>query len=201
MRPSTWLAAESNVRVYLRPALGGHILAKLSAAEVERAMAKFHREGPPGGPAKPLASITVVHILATLRTALADAKRRRLLEHNVAAEARPPRVTARPIVYLTASEIRQLLDATADEPLGPLYALAVTTGLRRGELLGLRWSDVNNGTLTVRRAVARDSGGGWSAAEPEVGDVERARSCCPRRRWPPLTVSGCDRRAREQPPA
>jgi integrase len=53
------------------------------------------------------------------------------------------------------------LDATADDDLCPLYALAATTGLRRAELLRLTWADVGDGRVTVRRAMGRVKIKGW----------------------------------------
>jgi integrase len=68
-----------------------------------------------------------------------------------------------------------LLDATAEDDLEPLYALAATTGLRLGELLGLSWADVDvaAGTLSVRRSLAKAHGGGWALAEPKSARSRR----------------------------
>jgi integrase len=174
VRPSTWRTAESYVRVYLVPALGRHALVRLSSADVERALAAFVSDGRPGHPGNPVAPITAAHVRATLRTALAAAQRDGLVGRNAAADARPPQVPHRAVTYLDARNVRRLLAATADESLGPLYAIAATTGLRRGELLGLRWTDVVDGTLTVRRAMARDAAGGWSTAEPKSARSRRS---------------------------
>lgn len=173
VRPSTWRTAESYVRVYLIPALGRHALVRLSAADVERALASFIRDGRPDGPQRPVAPITALHVRATLRRALGDAQRDGLVGRNAAADARPPYTPHRPVTYLEAADVRRLIEATADDPLGPLYALAATTGLRRGELLGLRWSDVTDGALSVRRSMARDASGGWSTAEPKSARSRR----------------------------
>ena len=173
VRPSTWRTAESYVRVYLIPALGRHALVRLSAADVERALASFVRDGRPRGPGRPVAPITALHVRATLRRALSDAQRDGLVGRNAAADARPPYTPHRPVTYLEAADVRRLLTATAGEPLGPLYALAATTGLRRGELLGLRWTDVADGALTVRRSMGRDARGGWSTAEPKSARSRR----------------------------
>lgn len=176
VRPSTWLTAESYVRVYLIPALGRSPLARLTAAEVEDALAAFVRDGRPVQAAdkrrrSPVSPVTARHVRATLRRALADAQRAGLVGRNVAADAAPPYVAHRPITYLPPRDLAKLLDATADDELGPLYALAATTGLRRGELLGLTWADVADGKLAVRRAVGRIAGNGWG-----IGEVKSARS-------------------------
>lgn len=185
VRPSTWRTREMHVRCYLVPALGRHVLARLSAADVERALSSFLITGRPDRPAKRgrgrqnatgIAPLTVRHIRTTLRRALADAVRDGLAGRNAAADARPPYVESRSLVYLSGAELRRLLDATVDDELGPLYALAATTGLRLGELLGLEWGDIANGTLTVRRSLARKHGGGWALAEPKT---KRSRRTLP----------------------
>jgi integrase len=84
-------------------------------------------------------------------------------------------VPNRPVGYLSAPDVRRLLDATRDDPLGPIYALAASTGLRLGELLGLAWPDVDfkAGTLTVRRSLARAGDGGWALAQPKTSTSRR----------------------------
>lgn len=176
VRPSTWLVAESYVRVYLIPSLGRRPLVQLTAAEVEAALASFVKNGRPTEagdkrPRRPVSPVTARHVRAVLRRALSDAQRAGLVGRNVAADAAPPRVEHRPITYLSARDLGRLLDATADDELGPLYALAATTGLRRGELLGLTWADVADGRVSVRRSVGRVSGNGWG-----IGEVKSARS-------------------------
>jgi integrase len=176
VRPSTWLTAESYVRVYLIPALGRKPLARLTASDVEDALAAFMRDGRPvladdKRKRSPVSAVTARHVRATLRRALSDAQRAGLIGRNVAGDAAPPYVEHRPITYLAARDLAKLLDATTEDDLGPLYALAATTGLRRGELLGLTWADVADGRLTVRRSMGRVKGNGWG-----LGEVKSARS-------------------------
>jgi integrase len=182
VRPSTWRQREMHVRCYLLPALGRHALVRLSAADVERAIAGFMANGRPetAGDRRrgrqrhaPVSPLTARHVRATLRRALGDAARDGLVGRNAAADARPPYVPHRPVAYLAAPDVRRLLDATAGADQGPLYALAATTGLRLGELLGLSWPDVVDGTLTVRRSLARSAGGGWELAQPKSARSRR----------------------------
>jgi len=184
VRPSTWRGRETHVRCYLIPALGRHVLARLSAADVERAVAGFIANGRPqtadqrrrGRQAHPpISPLTARHVRATLRRALGDAARDGLVGRNAAADARPPYVAHRPVSYLAAADVRRLLDATAGDEHGPLYALAATTGLRLGELLGLTWPDIgpDSSTLTVRRSLARAAGGGWELAQPKSARSRR----------------------------
>ncbi|MDQ2935498.1 MAG: site-specific integrase, partial [Chloroflexota bacterium] len=179
VRPSTWRSRELHVRCYLIPALGNVALARLSAADVERALAAFVRSGRPplaGQPrGKPIAPMTARHVRATLRRALGEAQRAELVGRNAAADATPPYTPHRPVEYLRAEDARRLLDVTRDDDLGPLYALAATTGLRLGELLGLAWSDLDPaaGTLRVRRTLAEGHDGRWVLAEPKSARSRR----------------------------
>jgi integrase len=172
VRPSTWRTAAGYVRGYLIPALGHVPLARLTADDVSRALSSFTRQGRPAQDGqkrapRPVSPLTAHHVRATLRAALTDAYKAGLVGRNVAADAKAPRVPDQRVSYLTAGEVAKLLAATADDALGPLYALAVSTGLRRGELVGLRWSDIDMTTdsLSVARSVSRDEAGGWTAAE------------------------------------
>jgi integrase len=203
VRPSTWRSRESHVRVYLIPTLGRLPLAKLTATDVERAQGAFLEHGRPvpgdgkprrGRPARPASPMTVRHVRATLRRALTEAVRDGRLGRNVAADASPPYVPHRSVDYLKPAEVRRLLDATAAHEYGALYALAATTGLRLGELLGLRWQDVDlqAGTLSVRRTLARDGRGGWTMAEPKS---TRSRRTIP---LPGLAVDALRRQRRAQ---
>jgi integrase len=183
VRPSTWLVREQHVRLWLGPALGRIPLARLSPADVERVLAEFLRSGRPRpetghegrGRRRAVSPLTVRHLRATLRMAFSDAVRDGLVNRNVAALARPPRVPSQPIAYLTGEQVRRLLDATAADANGPLYALLVGTGLRLGEALGLSWSDVDfdAGTLTVHHGMALRADGTFGLAEPKTLKSQR----------------------------
>jgi len=181
VRPSSWRGAEMHVRVYLVPALGSIPLARLTAPDVEHALASFLATGRPvravkrtRGRTNPggISPRTVSHIRATLRRALSDAVRDGLVARNAGADARPPRVPHRPITYLTPRDLRRLMDATGELDEGPLYAVAASTGFRLGELLGLAWADVADGTITVRRSLARTPTG-FVLNEPKTARSRR----------------------------
>lgn len=86
--------------------------------------------------------------------------REELVSRNVAKLVRVPAPRYKAGKGLSVDEVRKLLSATEGHRLHPLYVVAATTGLRRGELLGLRWADLdlNNGTLTVEQTVQRAGG-------------------------------------------
>ena len=167
VRPSTSHGRSVHVRVHLVPALGRIPLVRLTPHDVERMTSGMVAAG--------RSARTALHARATLRRALADAVRDGLVARNAAADSRPPYVAHRRIEYLDADQVRRLLAATRRDDFGPLYAVAASTGLRLGELLGLRWSDVDLDarTLRVARALVRDAAGGWSVAEPKSARSRR----------------------------
>jgi integrase len=159
LRPATHREYARHVRTYFVP-LAEVPLTALTPGHVERLLAGMLAAG--------LSPMTASHARATLRRALHDAERDGLVSRNVAGLARPPRVTRLEMHPLSAPQVRDLIDATRGDELGPLWALAVGSGLRLGELLGLTWQDVEPAQLVVRRAMARADDGGWELAEPKT---------------------------------
>ena len=89
-----------------------------------------------------------------------------LVPRNVATLVDPPRSVRKPVQPLTADQARAFLTATADDRHGPLFHVAVAFGLRRGEVFGLAWEDVDLAvsTLTGRHATRRVGGSRpWSS--------------------------------------
>jgi integrase len=105
---------------------------------------------------------------AVLRSAFREAVERRIIARNPMHGVHPPRRSRRPMQALSPSEARDLLDAARDDDLEALYVLAITTGLRQGELLGLTWRDVDlrHARVSVQRTLVRLRGR-WIVAEPK----------------------------------
>jgi len=168
VRESTWRGHEINLRLYVLPVVGKTKLRALTPVAVERMTGGMLQRG--------LAPLTARGARGTLRMLLRDAERDGLVVRNAAALARPPRVERHELRVLTAAETRRFLEGTADDALGPLFALAATTGMRQGEILGLRWTDIDldvpTPTLTVRRSLAR-SVSGWADAETKTSRSRR----------------------------
>jgi len=150
IRVGTWKQYEMIVRLHIKPSLGSVRLEKLNALQVQ----SFYRERLDAG----LSPRRVQYVHVTVRKALKDAVRWRLVPYNVADAVTPPRPTKPEITPLSAEQVKVLLAAARGDRLEALYVLAVTTGMRIGEMFGLRWSDVDleAGTLQVRRIVAAD---------------------------------------------
>ena len=132
------------VERHIIPALGTLKLAALTGRRVQAWL-----DADPGSPR------TVLHHHAVLRRALNVAVRQRLLAYNPAAAVELPRARGNIAAPLTLAEVRTLLDATHDDRLHALWRLAIVTGLRQGELLGLAWDDVDGPTITVSAQLQR----------------------------------------------
>ena len=184
LRPSTIKSYESYIRLHIVPALGNTTLGDLTAQDVQRFLNGRTKAG--------LSPRTVQYIRAILRAALGQALRWGYVERNVAALASPPRQKPKQIATLSADEAWRLMDATRNDRLGLLFATALYTGMRQGELLGLRWPDVDleAGTLRVRQAVQKIDNA-WQFVEPKSANGRRTVPLCE----PALEVL---RRQREQ---
>lgn len=152
VRPSTYRSYADIVRIHLLPDLARIRLTKLEPHHVERLLARKLDSG--------LSARRVQYIHAVLRRALNRAVRWGWVSRNVATLVDIPRVERKEIEPLNPAEIAAFLRQVGGDRLEALYVLALTTGLRRGELLGLRWSDldVEAGTVRVARALQRVNG-------------------------------------------
>jgi integrase len=110
--------------------------------------------------AKGLAESTVRSAYTILRAILDTAVRDGALARNPAAVVKRPRVTAKESSFLTPEQVRALLEAAKSSRYAPLFSLLVNTGLRRGEALALRWSDIDfeDKLLRVRGTLTRVDG-------------------------------------------
>ncbi|SBT63963.1 Site-specific recombinase XerD [Micromonospora sediminicola] len=179
LKPTTARGYESAVRLHLIPALGTKRLDGLQVQHVKAFMDDFRRkclcctnglndirpadrrccsvdrccESYPSA-----RQIQFVHAL--LRNALQHAMREELVPCNVAKLVRVPSPRYKVGKGLSVGQVRKILAASAGHRLHALYVVAATIGLRRGELVGLRWSDVDldEGTLRVQQTVQRVAG-------------------------------------------
>ena len=140
------------VRDHLTPQIGGLRLSRLTPQRVQRMMGDLGRVG--------VTPQSVAYARVVLRIALGRAVKWGLVGRNVAALVDPPKVEDRRIQPLTPDQAKRLLTSLQDDPMRLFVLLAVTTGLRLGELLGLRWEDIDleAGTLTVARQIQRLDG-------------------------------------------
>jgi integrase len=150
----TYERYESIVRVHLSPALGRIRLKALTSDHVRG----LYREKLNSG----LAPRTVLHIHRTLSKALKQATDDGLIPRNAAASVKPPQARREEMQPLSRNQVGMFLDTVKGDRMEALYVLAVTSGLRQGELLALKWEDVDlegaNPTLEVRRSLSETRG-------------------------------------------
>ncbi len=168
VRESTYERYQYVVEPHIKPALGRIKLKSLNPTHVRG----FYREKRDAG----LAPATVHKMHVVLHKALAQAVADDLIPRNVTDAVKVPRTDREEIRPLTAEEANRLLKAARfpDERLETLYVLAIHTGLRQGELLALKWDDLDleGGTLRVRRTLTY-AGGKHSLAEPKTKKSRR----------------------------
>ncbi|WP_405671523.1 tyrosine-type recombinase/integrase [Streptomyces sp. NBC_01530] len=137
------------VRKHLIPALGAHRLDKLRPEHIERFYGQMQADGRKAG--------TIHQIHRTFRTALNEAVRRGHLGRNPVQLAKAPRLREEEVEPYNVEEVQRLLRAADDRRNSARWAVALALGLRQGEALGLKWTDVDleRGVLMVRRSRRR----------------------------------------------
>jgi integrase len=153
VRQRTYERYEQITRVHLMPAFGRNKLKSLTPAHIR----SLYRVKLDSG----LAPGTVQHIHRTLSKALKQAVMDGLIPRNAAASVKPPQPRREEIRPLDRDQVRTFLTAVSDDRLEALYIVAVTAGLRAGEILGLKWEDVDleAGKLEVRRTLSEARSG------------------------------------------
>lgn len=167
VRPRTLQSYEELVRLHLAPSLGRIQLAKLTPQDVQAFINAKLGTG--------LSPRRVQMMHAVLRMALNQAERWSMVPRNVARLVDPPTVHPPKVDPFSPDEARQFLTAVKGHRLEALFVLALTTGLRQGELLGLTWHDVDlgDGRIHVRQTLHwATHKRTWSLAEPKT---ERSR--------------------------
>jgi integrase len=186
VKPKTLRTYSDIVRLHIKPALGDLkvnrltpevvetlLTDKLGSAQCPYCKESFkavrmpvhittkHPDAKPRG-YRALGTRTVSHIRATLRGAIAKAVKNdeHGLNRNVAALAEPPRLIEKKMRFLTGDEARKYLGAAVGIRLESLFTVTVALGLRQGEILGLKWTDIDfeSGMLSVQRSLQRVEG-------------------------------------------
>ena len=171
IRPRSHERYEQIIRLHLAPTLGKIKLDKLSPQHVQQLYTKKLEEG--------LSSNTVLVIHGMLHKALKSAMRWGILAQNVCDRVDVPREVPYEIhPTLTVEQAQRFLGAIHGHPNEALFILAITTGMRRGEIAGLKWHDIDmeHATLHVQRALTRmptTMGGGYQEAEPKTEKSRR----------------------------
>lgn len=150
---------------YLVPTLGGRRLDQLNPSEIQRLYASLQER---------LSGRTVRYAHSILHAMLETACKWGMIASNPASKVEPPRQTRREMRALGESEAQRFIEAAKEDRFYALWILLVSTGLRPGEALGLKWADVDwdNARLRIQRVLVRLKAGAWHFAEPKT---ERSR--------------------------
>lgn len=167
VRSSTYVQYKWAIRRHLVPALGNITLQKLTPERVQTFYARLLEEG------LKASTIGVVH--AVLHKALENAVRWNLVARNVSSLVSLPRIVEHEVQALTPEQARTLVEAAKGYRIEALIILALATGARHGELLALRWQDVDleRKVLHIRHTVTRLGGYGFVENEPKTRSGRR----------------------------
>jgi integrase len=176
VRPKTYENYELCVRRVL-PELGRVRLRTLTPEHIQHALGNLIHRG--------LAARTVRQVHMVLRCSLKQAVLWRLIPGNPSDAVKAPRAERKEMRTLSEEQVRSLLAATAGTRHHSLWIFLVTTGVRLGEALALKWADIDmvEGTATIRRALQRHRGVGMVFVEPKSS---RGRRTVP---FPPETLA------------
>lgn len=171
VKPEQIVNYETVVRKHLKPAFGEVQARKLTVERVERLYADLQAAG--------YSSSLIRNVHLRLSAALKLAKRWGLVADNVCDVAKPPKLSYRASKIWTAEETAAFLEAADDDPLATYWRMAVETGARTSELLGLTWDDLDleRGTVRLGEQVVRNlhgvpfvkEGGKSAAARRTIG--------------------------------
>ena len=177
IRESTWKAYETEVRLHIKPYLGDKQIAFVTTADVQRMYNKLKKSGrseahPIHGHKLSDSYVRKIHMM--LHEAMDTAVKERLIVKNPTNGTTIPKTNYPPKQILTDAQLEKFIAVVMqDELWRDFFYTELTTGLRRGEICGLRWSDFNaeTGHLKVSRTVLVKMGGGltWGDTKTETG--------------------------------
>ena len=174
LRPSTLKGYRGYVERKLKPHLGQKQISKITTADVQKLYRKLQKEG--GGSGSDLSPATIQRIHGVLHQALDVAVNRSIIAKNPANDVTLPKRTTTAKTILNDEQLERFMEAIkTDEHWHDFFYLEITTGLRRGELCGLMWSDFDEkkGTLSIRRTLHKKDGGGYYVGDTKTGTGRR----------------------------
>jgi len=180
VRHSTYVSYKGLIDNHLVPSLGSVPLQKLQAVQVQAMYSEKLCNGRIGRGVGGLSPRTVRYLHTVLREALQQAMKWGMVARNVCDLTEPPRVVRPQMQTWTPDEARVFLATAKKDAYAALWVLALTTGMRRGEMLGLRWEDIEfrAGTLRVRRTL-NATGGNRYYGEPKTASGRRVIALSP----------------------
>ena len=174
VRPSTFRGYRAYVRDKIAPYLGEKEIRKVTVDDIQNLYRKLKKEG--GAEGGPLSGASVRRIHGVLHQALKVAADRHLIVKNPTDNVTLPKREPSPRTILNDEQLERFMEAIRqDRRWHDFFSLEITTGLRRGELCGLMWSDFDEkkGTLSIRRTLHGKEGGGYYVGDTKTGTGRR----------------------------
>lgn len=163
VKEQTWKSYESVIRLHIIPNLGNKKVASLTTSVVQKFYNKLLSEGKSGS------LVRDAHLI--LHQAMDVAVKENLIAKNPTSGAKTPKVEYKPKNILNEIQLETFMEAIKEDELWyDFFYTEITTGLRRGELCGLKWCDFNEttGQLNVVRTVTTHKGGGLKTGETKT---------------------------------
>lgn len=160
LRESTILARASYIKNHIVPAIGSIPVTKLKPLHLQKFYSSKLASGRADSKKGGLSPSTINDIHKTIRGALKSAIEWEIVVRNIAESVSPPKVERPELEVWTDDEAKKFLAHIKEHRLYPAYYLVMTTGMRRGEVLGLRWQDINwdQQLLSIRQMVTAPKG-------------------------------------------
>jgi integrase len=173
LRPRTFIRYRQLIQLHILPVLGKVKLQKLTPQHLQKLYNQKLEEG--------CAPQSVKHMHRLLHKAFNDALKWNLISRNVCDLVDTPRVPKHEMKVFTSEQAQKFLEVAKGDPLEALYVVALTTGMRQGELLALKWDDIDfsHGKLQVRRTIARITDKGFTVSEPKTPKSRRSINLTP----------------------
>ena len=165
LRPSTLNRYHRDIEFHVKPRLGAKPLTQLTVSDLRKlydALKQSGRVKPRSGQVRGLSSTTIHSIHTTLHHALKTARDQGLIPVNPADGVEPPKVIRQPMKILNEEQLDTFMDVIQKDAIWyDFFYTELTTGLRRGEICGLMWSDFDerSGILKINRTLYREKGG------------------------------------------
>ena len=167
LRPVSYDSYEGILNLYIYPDLADRLLKGINGLTLQNHYSVLL--------SKNLSPRTIRYAHSIINSAFSQAVKWRLIPRNPCAEVELPRQQRKEMTALNPEETITFLEAARKDRLGTLFELAVTTGMRPGEYLGLKWDDVDfeAGTVTVQRTLVTRFGKEWYFSEPKTARSRR----------------------------
>lgn len=190
LRPTTYTKYKRHITNHIIPAIGSIEIAKIKPLHIEKLLVSKRTGGRLDGKEGGLSSSTIMDLYKILSGVFQSAVKWELVQRNIMDAVAPPKQEKSALKVWNPEQVKWFLSYLRDHRLYPFYSIALSTGMRRGELLGLRWQDIDwdnqrlaisqtlvvvNGRLQLSKGKTRGSHGVIALSDAEITILRRQR--------------------------